>query len=188
MTPDLVVTQVDGEGVEDWQSDGGRVRLRFAQRLLGQRVITVRLEQALGRLPPQVTPTPLRVAGATRESSLIGAGAIPGIQLKTGTLTGAREIPVGVLPDRREELLALVWCGRRRGFGGVATVVFCLLAILAAMLLPARSRAKAKGQRISSANHLKQIGLAGRAQSQTVAPGPGARPPTVAPQLARSAF
>ncbi|HOY58764.1 MAG TPA: magnesium transporter [Verrucomicrobiota bacterium] len=106
LPPDLTVAHVEGEGIEDWQSSAGKLRLRFAQRLLGQRVLTIRLEQALNPLPPEIILTPLRLANAARETALIGAGASAGIQLKTGPLSGAREIPVSGLPERRDELLA----------------------------------------------------------------------------------
>ncbi|HRZ36139.1 MAG TPA: magnesium transporter [Candidatus Paceibacterota bacterium] len=106
LPPDLTVAHVEGEGIEDWQSSAGKLRLRFAQRLLGQRVLTIRLEQALNRLPSEIILTPLRLTHTARETALIGAGASAGIQLKTGPLSGAREIPVSGLPERRDELLA----------------------------------------------------------------------------------
>ena len=55
----------------------------------------------------------------------------------------------------------------RRGFKGVVgvLVVCSILAILAAMMLPALSKAKSRAQRISAVNNLKQIGLAARTWS-----------------------
>ena len=104
--PEFLVTEVEADGLEDWQAGGGTVRLRFGKRMLGACQVKVRLERSLGELPPELGFGPLRVGGAVRESALIGAGSTPGLQLKTMSVSGAREIPVNALPERGEELLA----------------------------------------------------------------------------------
>lgn len=61
-------------------------------------------------------------------------------------------------------IVALAAAIRRHGFGGLTAVliVFALIGVLASMLLPALSKAKAKATTIKSVNNLKQIGIAAR--------------------------
>jgi len=102
----FAVADVRGAGIEDWKVTGGKLAVNFSQRALGQRQIEVQLEQALKTFPEQISVTPLRVTGAAKESSQIGAAAVPGIRLKTGVISGLREIPVNQLPNRADEILA----------------------------------------------------------------------------------
>jgi type II secretory pathway pseudopilin PulG len=102
----FAVADVRGKGIEDWKVIGGKLAVNFSQRALGQRQIEVQLEQALKNFPEQIAIAPLRVTGAARESSQIGAAAVPGIRLKTGSISGLREIPVNQLPNRADEILA----------------------------------------------------------------------------------
>ena len=102
----FAVADVRGEGVEDWKVADGKIHVNFSARVLGARRLEVQLEQALKNFPEQINVTPLRVTGATKETAQIGAASAPGIRLRTGTLSGLREIPVNRLPDRADEILA----------------------------------------------------------------------------------
>ena len=104
--PGFVVAGVTGEGVEDWKVNGGKLQINFASRVLGRRHLEVQLEQALKSFPSQITLAPLRVSGASRETAEIGASAARGLQVKTGEMTGLREIPAAELAHRTDELLA----------------------------------------------------------------------------------
>ena len=100
------VAELTGPGVEDWRTDSGGISVTFQQRVLGERKLRVVLERGLTNTPAQITITPLRVPGALKDSALIGAGASPGIQIKTENTAGVREVPIGALPNRQNELLA----------------------------------------------------------------------------------
>lgn len=102
----FVVADVRGEGVDDWKMADGKLRVSFANRVLGSRRLEVQLEQALKKFPESFAVAPLRVLGATKETAQIGAASAPGIQLKTAELVGLREIPVNRLASRADELLA----------------------------------------------------------------------------------
>ncbi len=105
-SPGFAVADVRGDGIEDWKVAGGKLIVNFSQRALGQRQLDVQLEQALKTFPEQIHIAPLRVAGAAKEISQIGAAAVPGISLKTANISGLREIPVSGLATRSDEILA----------------------------------------------------------------------------------
>jgi type II secretory pathway pseudopilin PulG len=102
----FVVAEVRGEGVEDWKMADRKLRVSFANRVLGARRLEVQLEQALKQFPERFVIEPLRVVGATKETAQVGAASAAGIQLKTAELVSLREIPVNRLPARTDELLA----------------------------------------------------------------------------------
>ncbi|MGP8201839.1 MAG: type II secretion system protein [Limisphaerales bacterium] len=104
--PGFGVAGVTGEGVEDWKVNGGKLQINFASRVLGLRHLEVQLEQALKSFPSQITLAPLRASGASHETAEIGAAAARGLQVKTGEMTGLREIPAAELAHRTDELLA----------------------------------------------------------------------------------
>ncbi|MEI8289254.1 MAG: hypothetical protein WCH99_07255 [Verrucomicrobiota bacterium] len=104
--PGFAIADVRGAGIEDWKVAGGKLVVNFSARALGQRQLDVQLEQALKTFPDQIRLSPLRVTGAAKESSQIGAAAVAGIRLKTLSVSGLREIPVNQLPDRADEILA----------------------------------------------------------------------------------
>jgi type II secretory pathway pseudopilin PulG len=104
--PGFVVADVRGEGVDDWKVADGKLRVSFANRVLGTRRVEVQMEQALKKFPDGFSLEPLRVIGAIKETAQIGAASAAGIQLKTAELVGLREISVNRLPARTDELLA----------------------------------------------------------------------------------
>jgi type II secretory pathway pseudopilin PulG len=102
----FAVADVQGDGIEDWKIVEDKLVVNFSQRALGQRQFEVQLEQALKIFPEQISIAPLRVTGAAKEISQIGVAAVPGIRLKTGSISGLSEIPINQLPDRGDEILA----------------------------------------------------------------------------------
>lgn len=97
----MTVTDVRGNGVEDWKLADGKLRVSFANRVLGTRRLDVQLEQPLKQFPNQILIRPLSVTGASKQTAQIGAASAPGIQLKTADLIGLREVPIGTLRMQR---------------------------------------------------------------------------------------
>jgi Tfp pilus assembly protein FimT len=100
--PGFLVADVGGEGVEDWKSNqsapsNATLRVNFSNRVLGTRKLEVQLEEPLKTFPDQISIASLRVVGATKEISEIGAASAAGLRLKTAELTGLREVPVRAL-------------------------------------------------------------------------------------------
>lgn len=104
--PGLTVADVRGEGVDDWKTADGKLKLSFAARVLGTRKLEIQLERAHKQFPESVTILPLAVTGATNVTTQLGAASSPGIRLKTQELEGLREVPVNTLQPRSDELLA----------------------------------------------------------------------------------
>jgi type II secretory pathway pseudopilin PulG len=104
--PGFVVSEVKGEGVDDWKAGDGRLKVSFASRVLGARKLDIQLEQANKEFPDAITVQPLVVAGATNVTTQLGAASSPGIRLKTAELASLREEPIASLPNRSDELLA----------------------------------------------------------------------------------
>ncbi len=102
----FTVTEVKGDGIDDWKAVEGNLRISFSSRVLGQRKIIVQLEQAHPEFPEQVTVQPLLIAGATNVSTLLGASSSPGIRLKSAALSSLREVPINSLTQRSDESLA----------------------------------------------------------------------------------
>lgn len=103
----FIVSDVRGEGIEDWKMSGAKLRVNFSSRVLDSRKLTVHLEQPLKTFPDQIAVLPLRVAAATNETAQIGATSALGIRLKTGSdVVALREIPVASLSAHSDEVLA----------------------------------------------------------------------------------
>ena len=81
--PGFVVSEVKGEGVDDWKAQEGKLKISFASRVLGARKLDIQLEQANKEFPDKITVLPLAVTGATNVTTQLGAASSPGIRLKT---------------------------------------------------------------------------------------------------------
>ena len=106
--PAFVVTDVKGDGIEDWTAANGQLKVSFSSRVLGSRKIDIQLEQAAREFRDRLTILPLQLAAATNVTVQLGAGASPGIRLKTAQLTNLREMPITSLANRADETLAFV--------------------------------------------------------------------------------
>jgi len=102
----FVVSEVKGEGIDDWKATDGKLKISFASRVLGARTFNIQLEQANKEFPASIIVLPLAVTDATNVTTQLGAASSPGIRLKTAEVAGLREVPITSLPNRSDELLA----------------------------------------------------------------------------------
>ena len=104
--PGFNVTDVKGDNLDDWKMVTGKLQVNFASRLLGSYTLDVEMEQSQKTFPDRIDLGAVRVVTASRESAQIGVAAAPGIRMKTGALSGLREIPVSDLASHVDEILA----------------------------------------------------------------------------------
>ena len=97
LNPGHSLTRLQGEQVRDWRvvKEGGEgsPSARPGPACPGTAFHRGGSRTGPVTLPPALEIRPLRVTGAIRETARIGITPSPGLQLKTESLTGAREIP-----------------------------------------------------------------------------------------------
>lgn len=105
--PKFTITDVQGEGVApDWKLTDGKIMVQFRSRVLGSRLLTIKMEQPLPELPKEIELAQVRAVSASKNTALMEIGAVAGLQLKTATLTGMREVPVTAAQINAGRLLA----------------------------------------------------------------------------------
>lgn len=102
----FTITDVTGEGVSDWKLTDGKILVQFRSRVLGSRTLTIKIEQPLSVLPKEIELTQIRAASASKNTAFLEISAVAGLQLKTATLTGMREVPVTAAQMSTGRLLA----------------------------------------------------------------------------------
>ena len=92
--PGLMVTDVFGKDISDWEEKDGKIVLEFSARVLGQRQVIVVLEDMAYTLPDPVKIGPLPVTKSERQTAQISVTPARGLELKKDVATaGLREAP-----------------------------------------------------------------------------------------------
>lgn len=96
--PGLTVTDVKGDGVEDWKvstADNRRMlNVTFGRKFTGVHTLTISMEQTYDKLPEAISLAGLQAQSVDEETGMIGCVPASGLVVRETQAGGARSVPV----------------------------------------------------------------------------------------------